>query len=345
MKKMSLILSVMLIASVASAAVYENFESGISTSKWQSIGTNWGTLNLDTQIAWSYPGAVTGNLVSKPIAVSANGYLTLRVDGHDVPNKDADGYYGAPETCWIEVRGGDSTGPVLARMNTYENALRSFKVDARGYSTVTVVGVDNGEAWVGMDDIATITGDQHALIANGSLENGFTDWTTTGTAWDKAYAKDKPYWEPTPSFATEGGLFASTWHNEAAIGTATSSAITVTQQSLSFSANGTCGGPWSGGPNGNKFNLLDAQMNVIAVIDTLNPQGQLYGGLWLEKSFDLLAAGLDYGDTCYFQAVDGAAGGYGWIAFDNVRLTGAVPEPATITLLGLGMAYCLKRRK
>lgn len=342
MKKLLVVLSVMLVASVASAAVFDDFESGISSTKWQSIGTNWGTLTMGTQIAWSYPGAVTGSLVSKPISVSDNGYLTLRVNGHDVPNKDADGFYGGPETCWVEVRGGSSTGPVLAKMNTYENTLRSFKVDARGYSTVVVVGVDNGEAWVGMDDIATMAGDSHALITNGSLENGLTDWTIAGTAWS-TFAKAKPYWENTPRFASEGGLFASTYQNESLTGSLTSAGMVVTQDTLTFDAAGYSGGPWGGGNN--KFNLLDSNFNIIATINgNIGDQGVLQGGTWAERSFNLLAAGLNYGDTCYFQAVDGDTGSYGWIAFDNVRFTG-VPEPTTIALLGFGMTYFLKRRK
>ncbi|KKT07610.1 MAG: hypothetical protein UV78_C0002G0009 [Parcubacteria group bacterium GW2011_GWA2_43_17] len=351
MKKVSLILSVMLVASLASAAVYDDFETGTvpDSAKWTNSG-NWGGVALDTWNAWSLVGgtAAIGNMTSNPIAVPTNGYVTLRTGGYDVPDKQGAGFWGAPEALWVEVRGGSSAGPVLAKMNSYATGgFASFKVDARGYSTVVVVGVDNGNAWISMDDVATTTGVSHQLITNGSLENGLTGWTTTGTAWDKAYAKDLPYWESVASYATEGGLFASTEHAQYlpgdATGTITSSAITVTQQSLSFSANGTSGGPWGGGAN--RFNLLDGSGNVIAFINSLNAQGGIYGGAWLDKSFDLLAAGLNYGDTCYFQAVDGDTGSYGWIAFDNVRLTGAVPEPATITLLGFGMAYCLKRRK
>jgi hypothetical protein len=300
-------------------------------------------LNSDTKIAWSYPGAVTGNLVSKPIAVSENGYLTLRVNGHDGSTKDADGFWGAAENHWVEVRGGGADGPVLAKINTYENSLRSFKVDARGYSTVTVIGVDNGNDWVGMDDVAVTTGTKHQIITNGSLENGFTNWSMTGTAW-QALVKAKPYWESTPRFASEGGMFASTYANESLTGSLTSGAIIVTQDTLTFDAAGCSGGPWGGGNN--RFEIIDSEFNVIAtILGDIAPQGGLQGGTWVEKSFDLLGAGLNYGDTFYFRAIDGDTGSYGWIAFDNVKLTGAVPEPTTIALLSLGFAFCLKRKK
>jgi len=344
MKKIILVLSVVFLTGIAWADVYDNFESGvIDSAKWASIGTNWGILDSDTKIAWSYPGAVTGSLVSNEIAVSENGYLTLRVNGHDGSTKDADGFWGAVENHWVEVRGGGADGPVLARINTYENTLRSFKIDARGYSTVTVVGVDNGSDWVGMDDIATTTGTAHQLISNGSFESGLTNWTTTGTAW-QALVKAKPYWESTPRFASEGGLFVSTYADESLTGTMTSEAIVVTQDTLTFDAAGYSGGPWGGGNN--RFEILDSEFNVIAtILGDIGAQGVLQGGTWVEKSFDLLAAGLNYGDTFYFRAIDGDTGSYGWIAFDNVRLTGEVPEPATIALFSFGILYCLKRKK
>ncbi|KKT07613.1 MAG: Fibronectin type III domain protein [Parcubacteria group bacterium GW2011_GWA2_43_17] len=306
---------------------YDDFESGpISTGKWDSIASTWGTQTIytgSTLVAWSdvLGASATGNLVSKPITVPQNTYLNLNVCGHDVPDKDGDGFKAAPETHWVEVRGGNATGPVLAKMNPYDNGRTDFKVDSRDYSVVTVIGVDNSTQWAGMDNVAVLCDRTiHKPITNGSLENGFTGWTVSGTAW-KTFAKTKPYWETTPRYGSEGGMFATTAETESLTGTVTSPPIVVTSDTLTFDAAGHSGGLWGGGNN--RFELLDSSLNVIATIKgDIGPQGSVQNGAWSERSFDLWATGLNYGDTCYFQAVDGDTGSYGWIAFDNIRQTG-----------------------
>ncbi|KKT07609.1 MAG: hypothetical protein UV78_C0002G0008 [Parcubacteria group bacterium GW2011_GWA2_43_17] len=330
--------------------IYDNFESGtyIDSGKWKTIDPAWGLETIytgSTRVAWSNPygTSATGNLVSYPILIPENGGLTIKVSGHDVPDKDGDGFKPAPEALWVEVRGGSSTGPVLAKMNAYENTLHPFKVDARGYDMLTVIGVDNGNAWVAMDDIATTSGVSHELVTNGSVENGFTGWTVTGTAW-QTFAKTKPSWESAPRYPAEGGMYATTYETESLMGSVTSAPITVKHNLLVFDAAGYSGGPWGGGNN--KFNLLDSNHNIIATINgNIGAQGIVQGGTWVEKSFDLFAAGLDYNDTCYFQAVDGDTGSYGWIAFDNIRqetrkITGALEQ--SMNLAGQNLLNSLR---
>ena len=330
--------------------VYDNFESGtyIDTGKWKTVATAWGLETIytgSTRIAWSNPygASATGNLVSYPILIPENGGLTIKVGGHDGALKDMDGFHGAPDGHWIEVRGGNETGPVLAKMNAYQNGLYPFKVDARGYDMLTVIGVDSGNEWVAMDDIVTTSGQPHEMITNGSLENGFTGWTVTGTAWN-TFAKTKPSWEPAPRFASEGGLYTTTYEDESLTGSLTSSPVTVKHNFLVFDAAGYSGGPWGGGNN--KFNLLDSNHNIIATINgNIGSQGALQGGTWVEKSFDLFAAGLDYNDVCYFQVVDGDTGSYGWLAFDNVRqetreILGAIKQ--SMNLAGQNLLNALR---
>ncbi|MBL9119031.1 MAG: hypothetical protein JNL80_03850 [Phycisphaerae bacterium] len=78
-----------------------------------------------------------------------------------------------------------------------------------------------------------------------------------------------------------------------------------------------CG--WSGehGNGINRFEILNAQQQVVATVAA--PQSDL----WIPQSVNLLGAGLSYGDTFTFRAIDGlAVNNYAWLAIDAITLSG-----------------------
>ena len=92
-----ILLMVFMLFGNSQAAIFEDFESGISPAKWTNDG-NWTVANIDTYVAWSMLNgeAGTGDLASIEIAVPANGILNLRVNGHDGILKDQNGF----QTIW-----------------------------------------------------------------------------------------------------------------------------------------------------------------------------------------------------------------------------------------------------
>jgi hypothetical protein len=73
-----------------------------------------------------------------------------------------------------------------------------------------------------------------------------------------------------------------------------------------------------------------------------------YGGVnWVTSDFVLsgsLNAGSEYTVTATMDNFE--SGGFGFVAFDGLTLTAAVPEPSSTALLGLGgLALALRRRR
>src|SRR5690242_13338407 len=136
---------------------------------------------------------------------------------------------------------------------------------------------------------------QASTILDNFESNSLASWTLTGNAWTVGGATGS---SPNISPA-EGNYFARSGApntlSESATGTATSSAFTVTYDTLSWQAAG-----WSGSTdNGdNYFQILDSDLNVLATVHA--PEQDAWAGL----TTDLLADGLHAGDTFYFRAVD-----------------------------------------
>jgi hypothetical protein len=185
---------------------------------------------------------------------------------------------------------------------------------------------------------------QASTILDNFESNSLAGWTLTGDAWAVGGATgSSPNITP-----AEGSYFARSGApntaGESATGTATSSAFTVTWDTLSWQAAG-----WSGpADNGNNyFQVLDSGFNVLATIHA--PETDAWTGL----TTDLLADGLHAGDTFYFRAVDSDSNsGYSWIAMDNLQLTGAAvsaeaPEPGTGSMIVLclaGAGFVVRKR-
>jgi hypothetical protein len=186
---------------------------------------------------------------------------------------------------------------------------------------------------------------QASTILDNFESNSLASWTLTGDAWTVGGATGS---SPNISPA-EGSYFARSGApntaSESATGTATSSALTVTYDTLSWQAAGWSGPTYNGE---NYFQILDSGFNVLATIHA--PQADAWTGL----TTNLLTDGLHAGDTFYFRAVDGRSeAGYAWIAMDDLEMTGAAvsanaPEPGTWSMLALSLVaivFAVRKRQ
>lgn len=118
--------------------------------------------------------------------------------------------------------------------------------------------------------------------------------------------------------------------------------LTLPRESVSFSTLQWWAAGWSGPGNDglSRFELLDSRGVPRVVVAA--PQSDT----WQLLRVDLLAAGFAPGEEFAFRAVDQSSGAHhAWLAFDDLRFgnTPAVPEPASVALLGCGLAILLLR--
>jgi hypothetical protein len=149
----------------------------------------------------------------------------------------------------------------------------------------------------------------------------------------------------------EGSFFARSGEpnlaTEADIGILTSPAYSVSYTMLQWLSVGWSDSSYNGT---NYFQILDQAFNVKAQIATAQSDASKL------ESVDLLGIGLSPGSAFHFRAVDGRnASSYGWMAFDNLELTGTpvadpgvVPEATSFLiwgLLGLSTVFPTWRRR
>ena len=169
-----------------------------------------------------------------------------------------------------------------------------------------------------------------AYVDAGVLENfesGVTsDWTTSNSAWTFGGTTNT-----SPNLPTkDGAVFARSGAPNVApgnplaesnTGTITSPPLVVTGDILRWNAAGWSGPSYDGQ---SYYQILDGTFNVKATIPV--PESDP----WVTLTTDLLAAGLQLGDTFYFRAVDAKAeNNYAWMAFDKLTLRRTVPPRQT----------------
>ncbi len=321
----------------AQAAVFDNFDTnlgntspnfnGIDGTKWsQTGGTAWQQSGSRAQSDVGGDAGL-GTLQSVPIAVGADDRISVDVQSNVHPGQTVE--------VWGANSGGITSANAIGYLSYGTAGARTMTTDARGYSHVVVKATDtvnDGYGWFAIDNVVTSSAAARTNFTNNSFENAFSGWTTTGTAWN-VKSEIGGYYAP------EGGSFATSQVTESLTGTLTSPAITVSRQFLTFTANGWGGSGTSFTETGNNYYLLlDSSMTPIARLNNNS------AATWTDLSFDLQA--LAAGSTVYLQAVDGRDGSYGWMAFDYARQTGtAIPEPASLGLLGLSSLALLRRRR
>ena len=336
------------------AMIYDDFETpgavnGIDPGLWDVIDGTWSRQSFfgshEARSTNQGEGG-TGILRSAAINVPTRGFVEFDVNGWDNVGSNVPGFYPGPAENAVFVYGGSVNGPLLAviappRMDDYQH----FRVDARGFDQVVVVasdtndGASEGFAWLGIDNVEVtdaVPGNIGYVSTNDPLaSDSFAGWTTTGNAFQFLSKGQNQF---STRYASEGGIYASSRAVESTIGSLTSPLLTVTSDMLYFDAAG-----YNGGGNGvNEFQILAGDGSTV--LATLAPPGLEAG--WQTLSFDLLGAGLNYGDNYYFRASDGGFNGFGWMAVDYVR----VPEAGSMTLCGcasllLGGLGFWRRRK
>jgi len=324
----------MLGATHTQAAIYDDFNDGTIDGEWATIGPGWGIEggNRATSKAVAPGESATGSLISNAIALGAGEWLSLEVQGHSALNT-------------INIRQNTSGGTIIATIEAPgSDTLRTYQIDPRGASNLVVEAIDansgGGFAWIGIDTVQTVTGLTGTRIAtNGDFEdNTLTGWTeVSGTVWEVLGQQG--------SFndgAAEGGRWASTRNNEGATGTLRSPGITATNGELIFHY----AGYGSNDGSDNRIELLDDTFAVISTFSGLAASGDgANGEIFRQSSFDLDALGLTPGSTVYLQAVDERSGGFAWMALDEIRTTGLIPEPASLALLSLGSLMIAGRQR
>jgi hypothetical protein len=340
------------------AAVFDNFETdagdtspdnnGIEGNNWSTINDNWHRTSFNGSFmarSQATGESATGSLLSTGITVSAGNWLSFDAAGYRGAGGDQD-YVAASESVInvIRVRANSPTGTILAEIVPDIDPNREYHVNPLGATTVYIEAVDGsssgGYGWIGLDNVQDSALPETSYTLVTSFENGFGSWTqVSGSAWDLTRSTGglgaRPY---------EGGIFATSRTNgsETATGVLRSPALTVVRSNLTYAAIG-----YKGGDNSSGYRLLDGSLNVLAGSTNLAPDLDSY----VSQSWNLLALGLNPGDTFYMEVFDGNnyTGG-AWLGFDYVRFTGgdlsAVPEPSTFLLFatGAGLVWWRRRR-
>ncbi|MEL6110466.1 MAG: PEP-CTERM sorting domain-containing protein [Planctomycetota bacterium] len=198
-----------------------------------------------------------------------------------------------------------------------------------------------------------------ASLINSGFENGFNDWLVgghpyivtqtggTGTRVRSDYAQYFGWPGADVWFGgspAEGNRFAVIGSNgNESDGTLTSSLWTAEQQFLSFShaGNDTRGVPVSARSFARILDVNGTELTRVVATSQND-------SIWRTFTFDLAAAGLEFGDQFRFSYTDGAS----WSVIDNIvesgpalASTATVPEPTSLATFGLVGIALLRRRR
>ena len=280
----------------------------------------------------------TGTLTSTPIHLDGN-LLRMKLTafgGNDYGEQRfslSDSKMSAMNCKWELFRASDDkvlsqgTGPFQ------DGVFKEFTIDVSDYAgqDVYLKVTDNdirAYGWMGIDYVRTDSRDATSVF---TLEVGDdqTHWVRTGSF--DYYALLQWPADLTDRHPREGGEFLRS--GDTSIGTATSPDFLVTRETLEFYTAGFGELDHSGATN--RIELYRASDDQL--LHTWGDDEVLGGDAFAAQSLDVSAWALR---NVYLVLEDNIDGGWGWVGIDDIRLTGAnmIPEPATITLLGLGLA-------
>ncbi len=178
----------------------------------------------------------------------------------------------------------------------------------RGLLVGSLIAVAIAAAPASADSVSVATFERGLPAGWTATANGWTVGGTTGTQPNITPVEGAAFARCGAPNVTAGPLA------ENRTGILTSPSLVVTRPTLSWVA---CG--WSGqGGNGiNRFEILNDQQQVVATV------AAPLSDLWTPQSVNLLGAGLSYGDTFTFRAIDGlSVNTYAWLAIDAITISG-----------------------
>ena len=364
-------LGVLLLTSLASAALYDHFENagdtnGIDSSRWSTIDSNWNreilAFGTNPIVARSHAGDETamGNLESNPIPLSGNNALRLKHAGfHGGNGPDStfrNKFYAGPlNQNRIEIWGANASGITspqpLIQMVAQSDPLQTALVDLidESFSHVVVRGVDNycdgvtvtcdgGFGWLAIDDVQTTFIENRLLAPNGNFEDTSManwDFSLANGAWGFGTGAGE-----NRQSAFEGGRMAGSLlpdtagdADEMATGRISSVGWTVLDGVLKFQSQG-----FDGTFNNQNIddgvvrNFVEIRNGGGAVLETIpGPDDDD----WVENEVDLFNLGLNLNDPFSVRIVDGADNfRVAWMGVDYFRFTDGgifVPPETTFT--------------